>query len=133
MVERLVSLDNMVMTVALGTSFLEQRPNFTETFVRFADLNSTATEFFPGGALLDACNRVLNSTLSEEDELVVTQGPHLRLLGRLLWAERESETLRGYAALMLARSLSIDASIAMSRTQVNDDGLAVSAPHLWVR
>lgn len=132
MIERLVLLDNMVMTVALGTSFFEQRPNFTETFVRFADLSRATTEFFPGDALLNACNRVLNHTLSEEDELVLMQGPYLRLLGRLLWTNRESETLRGYVALMLARSLALDASLALTNTQVNNNNAMVSF-RLWFR
>ncbi|KAK8761676.1 hypothetical protein V5799_027057 [Amblyomma americanum] len=124
LVERLVVLDNMVMTVAMGTSFTD-RVNYTENFVRFADLDNHTGEFFPGHVLAEAVNRVLEprfQPVSPEDEIVVTQGPHLRLLGRLLWAERESVTLRAYAALMLARALGPAASPSLSEAHAPEKG-----------
>lgn len=119
LVERLVALDNMIMTVAMGTS-LTERLNFTEQFVSFANLGNYTGEFFPGEVLLKTANRVLEmytEPLSLEDELVLTQGPHLRLLGRLLLAQGESETVQVYTALMLARALSPAASQKLAEAQ----------------
>ncbi|KAH8041526.1 hypothetical protein HPB51_016971 [Rhipicephalus microplus] len=92
LVERLVSLDNMIMTVAMGTS-LTERLNLTEQF-----------------------------PLGPEDEIMLTHGSYLRLLGRLLLASGESDTVQAYAALMLARSLSPAASRKLSEAQWPGEG-----------
>ncbi|KAH7968537.1 hypothetical protein HPB52_009549 [Rhipicephalus sanguineus] len=127
LVERLVSLDNMIMTVAMGTS-LNERLNLTEQFVSFADLGNHTGEFFPGHVLLKAVNRVLElyaQPLTPEDEIMLTQGPHLRLLGRLLLANAESDTVHAYTALMLARSLAPAASHELAEAQSPGTGGSV--------
>ncbi|KAL3209822.1 hypothetical protein MRX96_037634 [Rhipicephalus microplus] len=124
LVERLVSLDNMIMTVAMGTS-LTERLNLTEQFVSFTDLGNHTGEFFPGQVLLKAVNRVLElyaQPLGPEDEIMLTHGSYLRLLGRLLLASGESDTVQAYAALMLARSLSPAASRKLSEAQWPGEG-----------
>ncbi|XP_072143568.1 membrane metallo-endopeptidase-like 1 [Dermacentor andersoni] len=129
LVERLVALDNMIMTVAMGTS-LSERLNFTEQFVSFANLGNYTGEFFSGEVLLKTANNVLEmytEPLSPEDELMLTQGPHLRLLGRLLLAQAESETVQVYTALMLARALSPAASQKLVEAQTPGNGESLIA------
>ncbi|KAH6937022.1 hypothetical protein HPB50_025111 [Hyalomma asiaticum] len=135
LVERLVALDNMIMTVAMGTSFTE-RLNLTEQFVSFANLGNYTGEFFPGQVLLRAANRVLEfytQPLTPEDELMLTQGSYLRLLGRLLLAKGDSETVQAYTALMLARSLSPAASHDLAEAQSPGKGSSLLSTLLSVQ
>ncbi|XP_050042399.1 membrane metallo-endopeptidase-like 1 [Dermacentor andersoni] len=127
LVERLMALDNMLLTAALPP--MGDRPNMTTSYVRFGDLSNLTSPSFPGQMLLDAVNRVLppRRRLSEDDELVVTNGPYLRAIGQLLGPSPASETLRAYVTLMLVRYLAPSTSSRLVSSQLPVEGNALNA------
>ncbi|XP_077499314.1 membrane metallo-endopeptidase-like 1 [Amblyomma americanum] len=126
LVERLMVLDNMLLTAALPP--LGDRPNMTTSYVRFGDLGNMTGPSFPGRLLLDAVNRVLpeHRRLAEDDELLVTNGPYLRAIGQLLGPTPASETLRAYVSLMLVRYLAPSTSSRLVASQLPVEGNALN-------
>ncbi|KAL1478102.1 hypothetical protein MTO96_035223 [Rhipicephalus appendiculatus] len=127
LVERLMALDNMLLTAALPP--MGDRPNMTTSYVRFGDLGNLTSPSFPGQMLLDAVNNVLppSRRLTEDDELVVTNGPYLRVIGQLLGPSPASETLRSYVSLMLVRYLAPSTSSRLVSSQLPIEGNALNA------
>ncbi|XP_075731143.1 membrane metallo-endopeptidase-like 1 isoform X1 [Rhipicephalus microplus] len=127
LVERLMALDNMLLTAALPP--MGDRPNMTTSYVRFGDLSNLTSPSFPGHMLLDAVNNVLppSRRLTEDDELVVTNGPYLRVIGQLLGPSPASETLRSYVSLMLVRYLAPSTSSRLVSSQLPAEGNALNA------
>ncbi|XP_037527027.1 neprilysin-2 [Rhipicephalus sanguineus] len=127
LVERLMALDNMLLTAALPP--MGDRPNMTTSYVRFSDLSNLTSPSFPGHMLLDAVNNVLppSRRLTEDDELVVTNGPYLRVVGQLLGPSPASETLRSYVSLMLIRYLAPSTSTRLVSSQLPMEGNALNA------
>ncbi|KAL3206932.1 hypothetical protein MRX96_039766 [Rhipicephalus microplus] len=127
LVERLMALDNMLLTAALPP--MGDRPNMTTSYVRFGDLSNLTSPSFPGHMLLDAVNNVLppSRRLTEDDELLVTNGPYLRVIGQLLGPSPASETLRSYVSLMLIRYLAPSTSSRLVSSQLPAEGNALNA------
>ncbi|XP_077512712.1 neprilysin-1-like [Amblyomma americanum] len=116
----------MVVTAVLPALGRDAVASFN--YVRFSSLQELVGEFYSTRDLLSAVNRVLQTDqrLSDQDELGVTRSAQLRPLGRLLLAHQESQTVRGYAAIMLARYLAPFSSAALTRAQFSDQGR-----HIW--
>ncbi|KAH7963639.1 hypothetical protein HPB52_022307 [Rhipicephalus sanguineus] len=126
-IERLIALDNMAATVFLPALGVQAGAAFS--YVRFSSIQDHAGEFFQGRLLLNAVNRVLpeGRNLSQQDKIGVTRSLQLRLLGHLLLREQYSDTLRGYAAIMLARQLAHSSSKALTRIQFSEYGSHIRA------
>ncbi|CAN7939718.1 unnamed protein product [Ixodes hexagonus] len=86
-------------------------------YVRFDELGNLTGSPSITEKFLHAVNRLLPSDrqMGVQDEIWVTHGGYLRYLGTLLGDNSESETLRGYVGLLLARYLGPSASSSISQ------------------
>ncbi|XP_077550225.1 membrane metallo-endopeptidase-like 1 isoform X1 [Haemaphysalis longicornis] len=126
LLERLMALDNMLLTAALPP--MGDKPNLTISYARFDELSNLTGPSFPGSMLLDAVNRLLppDRKLSADDEILLTNGPYLRVLGQMLGASPSSETLRAYVSLMLVRYLAPSTSSGLVGVQLPSEGNALN-------
>lgn len=113
----------MLLTAALSNP--GERPNMTVTYVRFSEMHQYMAPS-SGELLLKSVNRLLpqDRQLDADDEVSVTHGPYLRWLGKQLEENLESETLRGYVAILLARYLAPLASSSLVSAQLPKEGNA---------
>ncbi|CAN8027950.1 unnamed protein product [Ixodes persulcatus] len=97
----------------------------SSNYVRFADLKNLTGSPSMTGKFLHAVNRLLLSDrqMTEDDEVWVHHGGYLRYLGTLLGENPESETLRGYVGLLLARYLAPAASSSIASEHTPARGL----------
>ncbi|XP_037560842.1 neprilysin-1-like [Dermacentor silvarum] len=122
-----MALDNMASTALLPV--LGENVGASLSYVRFSSVQEYSGEFFQGRLLLNAVNRALSPDrkLSQNDKIGVTRSLQLRLMGRLLLQQQASITVRGYAAIMLARYLAPLSSKALTRVQLSEYGRDIRA------
>ncbi|XP_002411097.4 endothelin-converting enzyme homolog [Ixodes scapularis] len=120
LIERVVTIDNTLITASLPNE--GDRVNMSSNYVHFADLKNLTGSPSMTGKFLHAVNRLLPSDrqMTVDDEIWVHHGGYLRYLGTLLGENPESETLRGYVGLLLARYLApaASSSIASEHTPI---------------